>query len=150
MKMLIVEDDHLQADWIRMTLESVLEGAEIECVKTEFDFRERFEQIANDPPSVVVMDVMLRWADPGPSIPSPPDDVRREGFYRAGLRCSDLMNRDARTAGVPVILYSVLEHSDLEADLRSLGGNVVYLRKEADSGQLIDQLRSILPEHFLH
>jgi DNA-binding NarL/FixJ family response regulator len=147
MKILIVEDDHLQADWIRTTLESGLEGANVEHIRTEHDFQQHFDEIASDPPNVVVMDVMLRWSDPAPEIPAPPDNVRTEGFYRAGLRCSRLLARNERTTRIPVILFTVLEHSDLEDELQKLGRNIIYLRKEADADQLVAAVRSRLPQH---
>src|SRR6266850_8480467 len=109
MRILIVEDDYLQAEWIYGSLEQALPDAQFDRVSTESEFRSRFDEIANKGPDVVVMDVMLRWADPIPGLDLPPIDVQKEGFYRAGLRCERILARDDRTSQVPVILYTVLE-----------------------------------------
>src|SRR6267154_1778537 len=109
MKILIVEDDHLQAEWIHMSLAQAFPKAEFNCVRTEAEFRSRFGEIADNRPQVVVMDVMLRWEDPSPEITPRPDYVEAEGFYRAGLRCERMLAQDERTSHVPVILYTVLE-----------------------------------------
>src|SRR2546425_8168130 len=112
MTILVIEDDYLQADWIRQKLTEAMPNANIRLIATEAEFRSQFENIANQDPDVVVMDVMLRWADPSPDLTPPPQDVREEGFYRAGLRCERMLAEDNRTSRVPVILYTVLELAD--------------------------------------
>jgi CheY-like chemotaxis protein len=141
MNILVVEDDHLQANWIRSSLEEGFPGATIQQISTEHEFHSRFNEIVVDPPDVVVMDVMLRWADPIPHLEPPPKEVQDEGFYRAGLRCKKMLAQDDRTANVPVILYTVLEYVDLEIDLRDSPSNVTHLRKEANSEELFDRIR---------
>lgn len=143
MRILIVEDDYLQADWIYAGLEQALPSAQFDRVSTESEFRSRFDEIANKGPDVVVMDVMLRWANPIPGLVLPPDDVQEEGFYRAGLRCERMLARDDRTSRVPVILYTVLERTDLNHELPSLPEHVQYLPKESDLGPLIQKITEL-------
>ena len=73
-------------------------------ISTESEFRNRFEEIASNPPNVAVLDVMLRWSDLGPSVQERPDDVREEGHFRAGLRCQRMITSDPRTTGTRVVI----------------------------------------------
>ena len=141
MRILVVEDDHLQAEWLRTNLgegfPELRESPKIELMSTEFEFRQRFGEITDSPPDVIVMDVMLRWADPSPDMEPPPPDVVKEGFYVAGLRCEQLLAADRRTRVVPVILYTVLDSSALNHELRKLRPNVRFLPKESDIKPLV-------------
>jgi len=145
MKILVVEDDHLQADWICQNLEGEFVGAEIQRISTELEFRSRLidGDLGKEPPDVIIMDVMLRWADPSPDLQPPPDDVRDEGFYNAGLRCEKLLDQDETTRHIPVILYTVLERSDLSKQLRGMRRNVQYLPKESDPKPLSQLIRTM-------
>jgi CheY-like chemotaxis protein len=142
MNILIVEDDYFQATSIRESLEEAFPGVEISLIKTESSFRSGLESITNNPPDVVIMDMMVRWADPSPDPPHIPHEVRAEGFYRAGLRCQKLLEQNEATAKIPIIVYSVLGREDLHEDLRGTPRNVIYLSKGADSKPLIRLIRS--------
>lgn len=144
MRIMLVEDDYLQSDWMCTTLKHVIPDAQLECVSTESEFRLRFDEIADREPDVVVLDVMLRWSDPGPEFVQPPDDVEKEGFYRAGLRCQRMLAADQRTARIPVILYTVLEHADLKKELSALPEHVQYLSKHSDLGPLQQKIRELV------
>lgn len=138
MRVLLVEDDHDQADFIKGFLGQELAGSEIELIRTEHEFRGRLDAIAERPPDVVVMDVMLRWTDPSPAMEPRPQDVKEGGIFEAGLRCrAQLADRPA-TAAVPVILYTVLERDDLDAKYQAM-----HLGKEADSESLVHAIRSL-------
>jgi CheY-like chemotaxis protein len=144
MKILLVEDDSLQAETLFRDLQLAFPSAVIEVIRTECAFGDAFESIASAPPDVVVMDVMLRWDDPGPNIRRPPDEVRRNGIYRAGLRCVRRLTEDQRTEAIPAILYTVLEYHDLASDIPSVP-SVVHLRKDSSVQPLIRLIRSIVP-----
>jgi hypothetical protein len=139
MTIVIVEDDYLQADWIYQKLNEAIPNANLEQVSTEGEFRSRFEEIVSKQPDVFVMDVMLRWADPDPNL-SIPEEVEKEGFYRAGLRCEAMVAADSRTSNVPVILYTVLERSDLNSQLITLPEQVQYLPKHSDISPLVQKI----------
>lgn len=143
MRILIVEDDHFQAQWIRTHLEKQMPDAVVQLIKTESAFRSQFEAITQAPPSVIVMDVMLRWADPQPpeKMDLPPESIKANGFYRAGLRCAELLQTREETKDVPVILYTVLEQGDLNNDMKGLPQTVSYVEKGKDLTPLIDLIR---------
>lgn len=139
LRILLVEDDHLQSSGVRRALEASV-GANVETKSTESEFQSDFDAIAANPPQVVVMDAMLRWANPSPSMPSAPEHVLRnpEG---AGLRCARRLRQDPRTKGVKVILYSVLAEEDFGGTLPS---DVIPLIKENDWQNLIDKVTEIV------
>jgi CheY-like chemotaxis protein len=141
MHILVVEDDHLQAEVICPRLRDAFAGCNVELIRTESEFRSRLDTIAAAPPSVVVLDMMLRWADPRPGMPEPPEDVVREGHNFAGLRCERLLAERESTRGIPVILYTVLEQIDLESILKRLSPSTKHLRKQSDLMPLIEFIR---------
>jgi len=143
MTIFLVEDDYLQADWICQKLREGIPDADVRLIPTEADFRSHLDQIASQQPDVVVMDVMLRWADPRPELEFPPRDVQEEGFYRAGLRCQRMLAEDSRTSQVPVILYTVLERTDLFRELPNLPQYVQYLAKQSDVSSLIEKIKEL-------
>jgi DNA-binding NarL/FixJ family response regulator len=139
----VVEDDHLQDGPLRELLQEQFPAARIDAVRTEKDFRGRLDDYRRDRPDVVVMDVMMRWADPRPGDPPPPPDVLAGGYRRAGIRCADLMARDPALCDVPVIYYTILERSDLERDTEALAGNVFLIRKSSDRQPLTRKVREL-------
>jgi DNA-binding NarL/FixJ family response regulator len=148
MQILIVEDDHNQSEWIRMTLEQNFHEIKIDYIKTEHEFRTRVDELVKAPPDVIIMDIMLRWAKPSPRVPPRPMDVRAEGFYFAGLRCEELLAEKLKENGTPhntpVILYTVLDPIELHPRLQNLRPNVTYLRKKQDSKQLVQKIKNIV------
>ena len=140
MRILVVEDDPLEAELIRDSLEHAFPNIVIEVVSTEYGFRSRLDKITVKPPDIFIIDVMLRWADPSEQIPEPPKDVTEEGYYRAGLRCQRLLASREETKNKTVILYTVLERHDLNLEERSR--NVIHLRKDSDPSALIRLIRA--------
>jgi CheY-like chemotaxis protein len=141
-----VEDDQLQADLVRAVLEREFSGAKIERLSTELDFYKRLESL-EQMPDVFIIDVMLRWTDPGIEMQPPSQEVEREGFYRAGLRCGKKIASHETARHVPIIFYSMLERSDLEQELTGVLGNVTYLSKGTNLKELIQEIRILTVIH---
>jgi CheY-like chemotaxis protein len=137
-----VEDDYLYVDWLRDAIESNV-GGKVEVITTELEFRNRFEELATRAPDIVLMDIMLRWTDPSPEMVPPPKGLGT--FHRAGLRCLQLLRADKRTSQVPVILYSVLEESDIAQDMKELGLSARHVAKSIHPEALFGQIQSYLP-----
>ena len=138
LKILLVEDDYIQRSNVREAIENAID-ADVETKSTEWEFQRDFEKIADAPPQVAVLDVMLRWADPDANMPLPPEEVTKNP-EQAGLRCANRLLDDERTRGVKVILYSVLAEEDLG---KVPPQGVDCLIKELDYQNLIDRLKSI-------
>lgn len=146
---LIVEDDHLQADWLHGILEEHFPQAEIRWIQTEVEFQNAINGLRKEPPDLVLLDVMLRWTDPAPNMIVPPKEIRDNGgFFRAGFRCERMLRQHEETKNVPVILYTVLEEydfreNDLGIDLQNLPLNTFYVGKDSDPTELLEAIRMI-------
>jgi CheY-like chemotaxis protein len=142
---LIVEDDRVQFQLLRQVMQESksIAALEIKRISTEKEFYDRFDEIASDKPAVILLDIMLRWADPAPNLELPPTEVDREGFYRAGFRCERRLAADKRTQNIPVIFYSVLEYEDLIEELPQRP-QVKYLNKDFDLKTIRKALQNAL------
>ena len=140
----VVEDDHLQEGPVADHLATVFPDATITRITTEEGFRADLPRMRGAVPDLVIIDVMLRWAFPRPDLPAPPADVAADGYYRAGLRCARLMLDDSRLRGVPVVLYTILERSDLERDGQALPANATYVGKNSELDVLSRHVRARL------
>jgi CheY-like chemotaxis protein len=141
-RIVVVEDDASYADALETALRREFPGAKIERVATEHEFLRRLDSFQREPPRVFVIDVMLRWTDPAPNMPPPPDDVSRDGFFRAGLRCRERLDGHPRTRCVPVVFHTVLE-GDLPAS-SGLPPHVGFSAKGTDGEGLVEEIKRLL------
>lgn len=142
MKILLLEDDHLQAKWLQDALQDKLNELRpaVETVRTEREFQSRLDELVRWDPTVVLLDAIVRWTDPSPDLMAPPDGYNGPG--RAGVRCAKLFAE--ASPHTPIILYTILEREDLEEELVSLPRGVQHLRKEADLSPLLDRIRAVV------
>jgi CheY-like chemotaxis protein len=145
MNILIVEDDPIQFEFIQ---EGFLQDKKhfefkIERIATECEFRSSFEQIAHDRFDVIIMDIMLRWTDPSRNMTMPSEKIEKEGFYRAGFRCIEMLKQDSRTKLIPILVYSVLDSEDLESELQLIP-NIEYLIKDFDVRKILFKIYAML------
>jgi len=143
-RLIVVEDDHLQAESLSEHLRRAFGDVHIQILRTESEFRDAMPALRAKVPDVVVMDVMLRWTNPRPDQPAMPADVVAGGYYRAGLRCAQLLFKDSQLRDVRIILYTILELSDLTRNDRSLPGNCTYLGKNSEPDALVRHIRARL------
>jgi DNA-binding response OmpR family regulator len=141
-RILLVEDDHLQAHGIQSGLRILLQREYPHLVftpiSTESDLYSRFDEIAGKGFDLAIIDVMLRWADPSPEMPEPLPEVVEGGFFRAGVRCKQKLQSDPRTSSIPVIIYTVLDESRLPPGIDDV------VPKGADLSPLADRIRARL------
>ncbi len=100
---LIVEDDKIQAD--ELTRRLIARRISVTHFSTELEFRENLNMIDKSDCAAAVVDMMLRWTDPSPTMKMPPPEILKEGFYMAGLRCC----RELRKIGIPCIIFTALD-----------------------------------------
>ncbi len=146
LRIVVVKDDASYAESLERSLSRGFPGAVIERVSTEHEFLGRLTSYQELPPSAFIVDVMLRWTDPAPDMPSPPEDVQRDGFYTAGVRCWERLRSNTRTQGVPVVFHTVLERGDL-TPVAAGGGlppHVGFSAKDADGAALVEEVRRVL------
>ncbi len=132
MKIWLVEDDFLQAETIEKALSE--HYSEVVIITSESEFCRRVEEIVKGQPCALVLDVMLRWADPGPETPVPPPIVKDKGPYLAGFRCLEKL-AEAGGQALPVVLFTVLDRSDVEAPLGAAMQHFSRLEFQQKAGQ---------------
>ena len=144
-RVLIVEDDRLQYDYLAGELRDHLYGTlEIDHIETEHEFYSCIDQIAQNPPDLVLMDVMLRWTNPAPTMPEAPPEVQRERFFRAGIRCVRRLREKEATRHLPVILYTILGERDLEKDFEETA-TLKFVQKTANTEDLVRTILQMAP-----
>ena len=147
MRIVLLEDNHLQAEVIcRHLRENLrLHEEDIPCIKTERDFRKSLAEGAFESfqPDVFVLDVMVRWMDPEPDAEDDrPEDVKDEGYYKAGMRCARLL-RDSGCK-TPIILFTIVEKLEVQRELEKGGhaiADLVTITKKGDLSELVECLR---------
>lgn len=142
MKILVVEDDYRQAEWICGQLREAFK-TEPELINTEYKFRQRLDEIEANPPDIIVLDLKLRWTVAEPNQVPSPREVAMEGKERAGFRCRALLAGREKTKGIPVILYSVFTEHELQHELTELPSSIKFLTKDSVSGGLIEEIRRL-------
>ncbi len=138
-RFIVVDDDQLWWERVREELDRSFNEIEWTWIKTESEFRNAVPELIDNPPALILMDVMLPWCTPSEDMEEPPDDVREEGFYFAGLRCSRLLRNNAATKDIPVVLWTVLEREALR-DSVDFDYNGPYVRKDADFEPLLEAI----------
>ncbi len=146
---LIVEDDNMQLDMIQEVLFRTFSDVQFSDIQTEHEFYTEIPTILASPPDLILMDLMLRWTHPVPQMPAMPDDVKTEGYYRAGIRCIRKIMAASSKEPPPILLFTVLADDDVARDLEALKqeGNVhvAYLQKTAPVADLIKGIRELVP-----
>ena len=147
MRILYVEDDDLQFEVVADALMRGIPAVHVINISTESEFRSSFEVIAQSPPDLIIIDLMLPWTIARPDMPAMPQDVSEGGFKSAGLRCKALLDSDNRTQDIPVIFYSDLNLLSLEERERIAAtkrkGPVFAFFKSSDFTQLVRTARSL-------
>jgi CheY-like chemotaxis protein len=113
-RIVVVEDDHQDATWIRDELRANL-NAIVEVISCEKDFVDVLPALGRRKPDIIIFDVMLRWATSSEELEREveqgkvPQDVMKEGFIRAGLRCVARLKARADTKDIPYLVFTGLK-----------------------------------------
>jgi DNA-binding NarL/FixJ family response regulator len=121
MRVIIVEDDPLTVEELLDVMQESDLVREVETFETERAFIEAFASGVLRTDDLFVIDVMLRWDDPRPDPLEPPAAVKSESYFRAGLRCVELLLSSDSMRTARIILVSNLDAADVEHDLRFRG-----------------------------
>src|SRR6266404_4622068 len=113
MRILLLEDDHQHASYIDLTLQREFPGLEIDQLETEKEFRDQLVEIVKSGYEVLIMDVMVPWTRLSRELVPPPPDVKEGGFFRAGVRCYDLLRNSSEELAKRVLFYTILDQEGL-------------------------------------
>jgi len=133
--LVIVEDDYYDWEWLKGIIEDAIPSVKLVWISTEKMFRERLQEFEDAKPVGFILDVMLPWdiPRPGQEEEDVPAEVKRDGFYTAGLRCNELLKRHSALGNVPVLLYTGL-------DKNNFAEHVVHIKSD-DPNVLTDIIR---------
>ena len=142
MKVLIIEDDSLQARRLGEHIQRHFADVTVDKIETELKFRKRLPDIVPSEYKVALVDMMLRWTDPSPKMEQPPPEVLKEGFFVGGLRCRKALAEKH----IPSIIFTVHDR-DSFAQLKE--PDVEFVQKTPDFEPLFEKLTSYLtsPAH---
>jgi CheY-like chemotaxis protein len=135
LQILVLEDDHLQAQDLKTELERLDLDVDVQIIDSEHGFMKALPQIQANPPDLAILDRMVRWAHPSPDMPAPPEaDWDPE---HAGLRCAELLQADKLTKSTKILLYSVLgEDGDING--------FECIVKDNDFDNLLSRVKALL------
>lgn len=148
-RIVVVEDDYQDATWIADELRSHL-NALVEIIPCERDFVTRLPELAHERPSIIIFDVMLRWATSSEALEQEmeqgkvPQDVIDEGFLRAGLRCLKRMQMREDTKDIPYLVYTGLKTNNFSEEVVHIND---IITKSEDIRPLIVATRKKLGWH---
>lgn len=142
MRILIVEDDDMQSDWLIERLKREFR-TEPDLIRTESEFYDCLDALSSSPPDIIIIDIMLPWTEVERDSRDAPPEIRGKGWFDAGLRCEKLLHEREETKSIPVILYSMLEPKNLPRDLPH---NVVFVSKVYNIDDLIEKIHSLASE----
>jgi len=143
-RILLFEDRHNDAQAIQAALAKRYPAAEVIYIKTELEFRQRYEEEMEKGIDLAILDVMARWTDPAPDMQSAPTEVREDnGYQRAGFRCSGLLL--AKNPNLPILLCTILPE-DSRAEMRADDGQaeVFWHEKQANYEDLMRIIQEAL------
>lgn len=139
MKIVLVEDDHNQRSEIKKALESRYPDSVVETYPTESAFLSAVPGMATNPPDIAIVDMMVKWTNPGPDMTLPPPTA---DFLDAGFRCVDELHR--AYPDIPVVLYTVLDRSDLDpSKVDRLPKRVRYVSKRSHVDAFYDAIEAL-------
>jgi len=142
MKLLLIEDDPLQAEWVTSAFKRDFKHIEVWNIHTERGFLTQIDQIETWMPDLIILDVMIRWTDPAVEMSDVPEDIISEGFLNAGFRCMERISRSETLYAVPIIMYSVLATADIKSQLNKLSPHVFVVHKDNSPDELMRFARS--------
>lgn len=143
MRIVSLEDDEPFWTLLKDALEDAFPRPNLDWIHTESEFYNNFRKFVVDPPDIFLIDIMVKWADPIENMATPPQEVVEQGYYRAGLRCRKLLLENSATKLIPVILFTVLERSDIENVVHEFPANTTFVGKSGDFRELITAIKEL-------
>ena len=143
MKVVLVEDI---ADWQEIAKESMGQlGVEIANLATELEFYQAIPDLEMAPPALFVIDVMLPYTDPSREMPGIPEEVIKNGWQNAGIRCQLKLAQSAVLATIPVVFWTISSEEQLRKEFSGrLPSNCTYVSKDDDLSRLTYEVRRLL------
>lgn len=116
-----------------------------EIVLTEKDFRERFQSEEAFDVDFFILDIMVQWADASEPILPPAEEVEG-GYFRAGIRCLELIRK--WKPAMPVVVHSALNAEQIASvvKLKDLSRHHLWILEKGEDEPLFACVGEILKE----
>lgn len=116
-------------------------GYSVTVIHTEEEFYRKVSEFEADPPVCFVIDMMVVWTEPALNMPPAPDEVKKNGFRRAGARCQKKIGESKLLKSIPVVFWTILSEERLTEEYQgSLPKNCCYLSKDMEIEKLIEMI----------
>ena len=115
----------------------------VSTVKGYLELLGEFKQNRKAKPDLIMLDLMVRYADPEPGDPEVPTEWSYES---AGLRCAALTLTEF--PAIPIVLYSIVEDADISNDPEylNLRDKIKYVAKGPNLNNLAKEIYALLGE----
>jgi len=139
MRIVVVEDDYHQRDWLAGELSKAF-SADVEPLNSFGAFHRRFKEFEQNPPDYFVVDVMLvsdqlsEENDDSNAYDDDEEQVDDVEDLRQGLIAVKMIGDSASLRRVPATLYTVLTRQDLP-------DGIVFMPKQEDISALAAEIR---------
>ena len=82
---------------------------------------------------------MMPWTFPAPDAPPQPENVKKDGYSRAGVRCLKRFRGEIKDKTVPWILYTILNRDDISKEIGRIEHTSV-MSKERPMADLVREI----------
>jgi len=139
MKIILVEDDSLQASYVTEKIRDHFGKSDVICCSNASEFVKAISSLNVDPPDAIILDMMLPWCDfDDLSSSEMPDDYPNLG---GGIWCAKAALATGKLAKVPIIIHSVASERTVAEELPP---SVFFVSKTEHPDSLIRVLRGIM------
>ncbi|HXR46035.1 MAG TPA: hypothetical protein VN784_01230 [Candidatus Limnocylindrales bacterium] len=144
-RIVLLEDEEIYAKELQEQLLPLIAPLDIEWCSTEVVFMSNLATWADEPPLLFILDMMVRWADPGTAAPKQPEEVH--SHFRSGIRCYRHLRKHSVFAKTPILFSTVVSTEQFQQDIPHSDLAVsVYHKARYSISDLAHTIRSYLPD----
>lgn len=142
-RILLIEDDFMYCEHMAELLADTFPNIAMTVVETESALISSIDDLASEPPDIIISDMMLRWTDSTDIADAmPPGHV-----MFGGARCIRAIRERDALATIPVLIITAATSNQYEQHLPDPPSNIETLTKPVEIDRLIAVIRSQLAAH---
>lgn len=142
MKIILLEDDHIQASRIIDEMEHYFGMPKISLYSNASEFIKELPEICAVPPDLFLFDMMLQWS-------AVEDLASREipsdfEYSQAGIHCAKAVLSSPKISSIPIILHTFVRAEVIQSTFGVMPKNVSIIGKEENTRSLMMMIRSVI------
>ncbi len=125
----------------------------VKTISTESEFRQAIDTLSDsDRPSLIILEQIVKWAEPAPNVPKMPHEVWEGGYENAGIRCYEYLRKsEGRNEHIPVIIFSTYEPDKFRGILHEKGikedpKDIQYVNKSSELAGLHQAINRVFEQ----